>query len=120
LTVRPAILDRDVLGLDETHLAKASAVRGHPTRKNLRHCAIEKADHRHRRLLRARRERPRYGRADKGDKLAPSHACYEATTSLRPAARLPHRALAVWLRDHVPNGHDAFAGGLIAFADPVH
>jgi hypothetical protein len=66
LTVRPAILDRDVLVLDETRLAKASAVRGHATRESLRHCAIEKADHRHRFLLRARRERPRGRAAERG------------------------------------------------------
>ena len=61
MTVGPAILDRDALGLDETRLAKASVVRGHATRHTLRPPAVEKADHRHR-LLRARRQGPR-GRA---------------------------------------------------------
>src|SRR5215475_7256064 len=34
---------------------------------------VKKSDHRHRRLLRARRERPRNRAAEKGYELAPSH-----------------------------------------------
>ena len=41
--------------------------------------AVEKPDHRHRRLLRTRRERPRGRRAaNKRDELAPPHCLPEA------------------------------------------
>src|SRR5262249_45293705 len=45
-----------------------------PGRITVGRCAVEKTDHRPRRLLRARRERPRRHRAaEKRDELAPPH-----------------------------------------------
>jgi hypothetical protein len=71
-TVGPAIRDRDIPALNETCLAEASAVRSYLTRETFRRPAVEKADHRHRRLLRARRERPRCrNAAEQSDELAP-------------------------------------------------
>src|SRR5262249_42342745 len=47
----------------------------HPVRKPLSRCGGEKPDHRHRRLLRARRERPRGSRAaDERYELAALHS----------------------------------------------
>jgi hypothetical protein len=43
-------------------------------RKTCRVCIGEITNHWYRRLLRARRERPRSGAADKRDELAPLHA----------------------------------------------
>src|SRR5262249_31102332 len=74
LIVRPPLLDRYVLALYESRLAQALEESCHDVRKRLGRCATEKPDHRHRRLLRARRERPRNSRAaDKRDELATFH-----------------------------------------------
>src|SRR5262245_47400181 len=45
-----------------------------PISRRLCRSAVKNADRRHRRLLCARRERPRCRAADKRDKLAPPHA----------------------------------------------
>ena len=58
-SLRPAIFDRDVLTLDVAGLVQASAEGGHRRSERLRRLSIEESDHRHRRLLRARRKRPR-------------------------------------------------------------
>jgi hypothetical protein len=75
LPLRPAVHDRYVLALDETRVLQApmkSTQRVHPSD---RRCAMEKSDYRHRRLLRACRERPRRSRAAKQrDELAPLHS----------------------------------------------
>ena len=81
---RPAVLDRDVPALDKAFLTSGPG----GTRQK---CAIgaagvlrEKSDHRHRRLLRARREWPRRRRAaEQRDELAPSHSI---TSSARPSS----------------------------------
>src|SRR5262249_15388496 len=56
-------------------------------------CAVEKPDHRQRRLLRVRRERPRNCRAaDQRDELAPLHSitssasCWRCSGTSRPSA----------------------------------
>ena len=68
------IFDRNVPALDEASFPQALAKRGHEVRRHQRSTAAEEADHRHRRLLRARGERPRYRRAAKRrDKLASLH-----------------------------------------------
>jgi hypothetical protein len=49
-------------------LAKSTQTLGHPVRRS----GVEESDHWHRRLLRARRDRPRRRcAADKGEELAP-------------------------------------------------
>ena len=76
LAVRPAIFDRDVLALDIAGFASGpGGTRADGMRVRVRRCAAEEPDHRHRRLLRARRERPRSRRAaEQRDELAPSDA----------------------------------------------
>jgi len=60
------------LPLDIAGLAEGRAKRGNLERKINCRPAAEEPDHRHRRLLRARRERPRCGSAaEKRDELAP-------------------------------------------------
>jgi hypothetical protein len=60
MTLRPAVLDRHIVAFHEAHFAQALAHRGrHETVAAIRRFAVEPSDHRHRRLLRARRERPR-------------------------------------------------------------
>src|SRR5262249_21137137 len=72
---RPAIFDRHVLALDVTGLSEALPERGHELGPFSSEGGIDEADHRHRRLLRARRERPRGRRtAEQRDEVAPLHS----------------------------------------------
>jgi hypothetical protein len=66
-------LDRDILAVDKPRFGQAFAERGGEMRNCRRSIGAEEPDHRHRVLLRARRERP-HGRhaAEKGDELASS------------------------------------------------
>ena len=63
MTLRPAIFDDEVPTVDEADLGKALAERDEKIAISADRAAVEKSDHRHRRLLRARRERPRSRRA---------------------------------------------------------
>src|SRR5262249_52275789 len=78
---RQAIFDRDVLALDVPGFGKTPAerIQEMPTRSELQ--GAEKSDHRHRRLLRTRRERPTGRRAaEQRDELAAPHSI---TSSVR-------------------------------------
>jgi hypothetical protein len=84
LIVGPAILDSDVLALDESGLVQALSER---TDKRLgagRRRGAKETDHRHRRLLRLRNERPRGRAAEKRDEIAPLHLCAHSITSSAP------------------------------------
>ena len=59
LVLRPAILDRHILALDVAGFTNALPECGQIVCTIGRRRAAEEPDHRHRRLLRARRERPR-------------------------------------------------------------
>ena len=59
LLLRPAIFDRDIAALDKAGVTQALAEPGQPAGVAVGGRAAEVADHRHRRLLRACRERPR-------------------------------------------------------------
>jgi hypothetical protein len=78
LVVGPAIVDRHVLALDIAGFFEALAKGPQPLGNRLGRSDFEKADHRHRRLLRARGERPRRSAPDKRDELAP---CLSITSS---------------------------------------
>src|SRR5262249_44483558 len=72
--IGPAILDDDVLTLDKASFFEALAkstqtVLDHRARRSV----VEEADHRHRRLLRTRRDRPRRSAAESTDEIATSH-----------------------------------------------
>jgi len=83
LSLRPAIFNGHILALDITDFAQALAERTQTACVQVRRIAAEKPDHRHRRLLGARGERPCGRPAEKGDELAPPHA-----SSLRADANI--------------------------------
>jgi hypothetical protein len=64
LTLRVAIFDRDVAAFDVADLAQAAPERLHQLHRVVRRSRLDESNHRHRRLLRARRERPRGRAAD--------------------------------------------------------
>src|SRR5262249_37014436 len=74
LTERPTVFDHHVLALDEARFAQASSKCLHQMRGVLRRPGAEITDHRHCRLLRARRERPRRRAAQDRDELAAPHS----------------------------------------------
>src|SRR5262249_38077291 len=85
LTVRPAVFDCYVLALDMARLLQGLSKRAQTLHVVLKRCGAEKPDHRHRRLLRARRERPRDSRAaEQCDERTSVHSI----TSLACASRL--------------------------------
>ena len=63
LAPRPAVFDDDVIALNKARLLQALAKSTQPVRERVWCGGTEEADHRHRRLLRARRERPADSRA---------------------------------------------------------
>ena len=65
LALQPAILDRQVLAFDVADFVEAFAERGRTGRGAIGRPAVDKCNHRHRRLLRARGERPRDRKASK-------------------------------------------------------
>src|SRR5262249_51917605 len=92
--VRPAIFDRQVVTLDIASLAQALEERAHTV--TVTRTAAYKPHHRHRRLLRARRERPSGRAAEQRDELAALH--HSITSSARsrsPWGMFSPRALAV-------------------------
>src|SRR5262245_27862443 len=72
LPERPAVFDGHVLTIDEAGFLQASSECLHQMRSILGRPGAEIPDHRHGRLLRARRERPRRREAEQGDELASS------------------------------------------------
>src|SRR5262249_45965513 len=67
-------LDRHVLALDKSLFLQTLLECRHEMHEPCRRRAAKKANHRHRRLLRARRERPCRHAAEKRDELAPVHS----------------------------------------------
>src|SRR5262245_50168431 len=75
MALRPTEFNRVVLTLDKAGLTQAAPERFHKWYERSGRRAVEKSNHRHRRLLRPRRERPRRCRtAEKRDELAPFHS----------------------------------------------
>src|SRR5262249_60336987 len=62
LILAPTVYDRYVIALDIAGVLEALAKSAQTVLNSLRRSVIKEADHRHRRLLRARRERPRGNR----------------------------------------------------------
>ena len=79
LILSPAVFDRHVLALDIAGVLQALAECAQAVRDHVRRSGFEKSDHRHRRLLRARRARPcRRCAAEQRDELAPPDVEHEA------------------------------------------
>src|SRR5262245_17827688 len=74
LVLRPAILDHDILALDVAGFAEALAECRQIACTIDRRRAAEKSDHRHRWLLRVRRQRPRRRTAEQRDERAAPHS----------------------------------------------
>ncbi len=72
LTVRRAEIDRHVPAFDITRVFQGLAECCHQMK--VKGLAVQKSDHRHRRLLRARRDRPRRSAAEKHDELTSRHS----------------------------------------------
>src|SRR5262249_27796453 len=70
----PAIFDRNVLPFDVTGLGECFPERGHNVGPIGGGGGVDQSDHRHRRLLRTRRERPRRRAAEGRDEVAPPHS----------------------------------------------
>ena len=76
----PAIFDGRILPLYVTDLPQAFAERGHEVRPFGGGLAAEQTDHRHRRLLRMRGERPADRRtAEERDEFAASHSLHRGS-----------------------------------------
>src|SRR5262249_47092905 len=90
--LRPAVFDSHVLALDKAGFAQALTECAQTAREHVRRFAAKISDRRHRRLLRARRERPCRRAAEQRDERAPFHqqflSCFEAEDST--GGGLPH------------------------------
>src|SRR5262249_20775161 len=78
LSVGPAIVQGGVLALEESGIFQALQDHRDERRVDGGRTGAENADHRHRRLLRARRERPRGRAAEQRDELAAFHLITKA------------------------------------------
>src|SRR5215470_1221832 len=92
----PAVFDRYVLTLDITHVGKPAAKRCIETHRGGLGEAAKIADHRHRRLLRPRCERPRRGRAtEQRNELAALHSITSSARRRKDSGIFSPIALAV-------------------------
>jgi hypothetical protein len=79
LTLRPTVFDSDVLTFHEAGFVQAFAEGSHIGYVVVARTDAEKSDHRHRRLLPLRHERPCGSRAaEKGDEVAAPHIASQA------------------------------------------
>src|SRR5215475_3463461 len=93
---RPAVFERHVLTVDVTGLSESLPERGHIVGPFGGGGGVEKPDHRHRRLLRTRRKRPRYGcTGGSHDELAPLHSITWSARASRVGGISRPRAFAV-------------------------
>src|SRR5262249_26255432 len=88
LVIFPAVFARGVLALDIASLFQTPTERGQEMWVRAGDSGIEESDYRHRRLLRARRERPRCRAAEQRDELAPLHLRGHSMTSSAMATSL--------------------------------
>src|SRR5215470_12292512 len=97
MIVRPAVFDRYVLVLDVAAVLEALAECAQSVCTGVRRSLFEEPDHRHRRLLRAARERPTSSRAaEKRDEVAALHSITSSARSNIDVGILMPIALAVW------------------------
>src|SRR5262249_31867746 len=95
LILGPAVFNRHVLALDiagvfETLVKSAQTIHVHVRRRG-----VEEPNHRHRWLLRARRERPGSRAPDKRDELAALHSITSLTAACSVSGMVRPRAFAV-------------------------
>src|SRR5215475_12722028 len=91
LILGPAVFNHYILTLDNVCRFEALTEYAHTLRHSVRRSGVEESDHRRRRLLRARRERPRCRAAEKRDELASLHSitssaiCWRWVGTSRPS-----------------------------------
>src|SRR6516164_4727595 len=96
MIIRPAVFDRYILALDIASFGQAPTEGGSHRRVRPGRRTVEKPDHRHPRLLRARRERPRRRRAaEERDELAAFHSITSSARASNDCGTSSPRALAV-------------------------
>jgi hypothetical protein len=78
VTLCPAIIDTNILVLDKVSFEQALLDCAHGLHLYMRGPAAKEPDHRHRRVLRARCERPSRRAAEQRDELASSHGFPQA------------------------------------------
>src|SRR5262249_25489172 len=94
--VPKAKFDRHVAALGKTGFAEAFTERCYNSRAEFRRTRKEKSDHRHRRLLRARRPRPRRRPAEQRDEVAPpDHSMTSSAMARTPGGIVRPSVLAV-------------------------
>jgi hypothetical protein len=81
LIIGPAVFDRHVLALDIAGFLQALAKSTQRLDECIMRLAVEEPDHRHRRLLRPCRERPRRRAAEKRDELAAPYGNHGGVSS---------------------------------------
>src|SRR3981081_4608860 len=97
MVFRPPILDRQVLPLDIADFVQTLAECRCEMRPSLRRSTVEESDHRHSRLLPARRKRPRSRRAtEQRDELAAPHSITSSARASRVAGTSRPSALAAF------------------------
>ena len=96
------VLDSDVLPFEITAFLEALTERGHITRSDFRSPRVEKHDHRHRRLLRARHARPRRRAAECSQQFPPSDGdCHTPLPCEVRNAKIPRHERAVLTARHL-------------------
>src|SRR5262245_51994202 len=97
LAFGPRTFDCDVLAFDVAGFLQPLPESGHKMcERRARRDGAEEPDHRHRRLLRARRERPRRRAAKERDELAPFHSITSSARPISGSGMVRPRALAVF------------------------
>ena len=95
-TARPPELNREILTLDIAALGQTAAEGCQQVRRVLGRTRAHVAYHRHRRLLRARRDRPRHRRAaEERDELAPLHSITSSARTRNDSGILSPSAFAL-------------------------
>src|SRR6516164_2599668 len=90
LAERPPVFDCHILALEEAAIGQTLAKPGQKMRGVSRRPATEIPNHRHRLLLRPRRERPRSRAAEQRDEIAAPHAEHRASSPGVGHRYLPH------------------------------
>src|SRR5262249_11341942 len=80
LTFGPAVFNSEAHAFDITSLSEALAKSAQTIALSVGRVGVEEPDHRHPRLLRARRERPRRRSAKNGDEFSPSQVDHAASS----------------------------------------
>src|SRR5262249_35436934 len=96
LILSPTIFDYNIAAIDETGFAEALTKSRDQMGARLGGAVLEIPDHRHRRLLRPRRERPRRCAAEQRDEPAPFHSIASSARASSVSGTVTPSALAVF------------------------